>query len=86
MNKFNYILKQYGVTAYFGHTAQNRDQWKVLANPAMKTLWYAFHIHSFDKINRKVHLSQKLHFYMWQIVLRLSRKCYAFKETITNIS
>jgi len=26
--------------AYFSHKAQNRDQWKVLANPAMKTLWY----------------------------------------------
>ena len=38
------------------------------------------------KINRKEHLSQKLNFYMWQILLRLSRKCYAFKEAITNIS
>jgi len=73
--------------AYFHHTAQNRDQWKVLANPAMKTLWYmTFTYIFFEKINRKEHLSQKLHFYMWQIVLRLSRKCYAFKEAITNIS
>jgi len=72
--------------AYFSHTAQNRDQWKFLANPAMKTLWYEFHIYSFEKINRKEYLSHKLHFYTWQIVLKLSRKCYAFKQTITNIS
>ena len=72
--------------AYFSHTAQNRDQWKVPANPAMKTLLYDFHIYSFEKINRKEHLSQKLHLYMWQIALRLSRKCYAFKEALTNIS
>ena len=26
--------------AYFSHKSQNRDQWKVPANPAMKTLWY----------------------------------------------
>jgi len=72
--------------AYFILTAQYRDQWKVFANPAMKTLWYDFHMYSFAKINSKKHLSQKLHFYMWQIVLRLSRKCYAFKEAMTNIT
>ena len=72
--------------ACFSHTAQNSDKWKVLANPAMKTLWYDFHIYSFEKINRKEHLSQNLHFYMRQILLRLSRKCYAFKEAMTNIS
>ena len=25
---------------YFSHKAQNRDQWKVLANLAMRTQWY----------------------------------------------
>jgi hypothetical protein len=71
---------------YFSHTTQNRDQWKVLAHPSMKTLVYNVHIYSFEKINRKEHLSQKLQFYMWQTVLRFPRKCYAFKEGMTNIS
>jgi len=37
---FNKILKQYAMMAYFSHKAQNRDQWKVPAKPAMKNLWY----------------------------------------------
>jgi hypothetical protein len=65
--------------AYFCHTAQNRDQWKVLANPAMKPLGYDIHTYSFEKINRKEHFSKKLQFYMWQVVLRVSSKCYSFK-------
>lgn len=31
--------------AHFILTAQNRDQWKVLAKPAMKTLWYMTFTH-----------------------------------------
>jgi len=49
--------------AYFILTAQNRDKWKVLANPANEnSVVYDFHTYSFEKINSKEHLSQKLHF------------------------
>lgn len=41
--------------AYFILTAQNRDQWKVLTNPVMKTLWCDFHMYSFEKIGKNIY-------------------------------